>query len=218
MLIKILNNKTNEIERSMAGLTNDAIIQQHDLRTYRKVPRKDVNKEKVLNYFFRFESFANNTNEYKNLTPLIVGNIVKETNLPDFVVLNTVLEFLTEATQFNHVLSLGLVSWGSREKSFLRQAKFYLRKVHRIAPVFDYSRAIANLETLHKLLRKNFYWVRITTQLALTIFVTDRNDPTVMKNEYILQKNLRVFCACSAYAFHMARKKLNIDKTGQLCT
>ena len=202
----------------MAGLTNDAIIQQHDLRTYRKVPRKDVNKEKVLNYFFRFESFANNTNEYKNLTPLIVGNIVKETNLPDFVVLNTVLEFLTEATQFNHVLSLGLVSWGSREKSFLRQAKFYLRKVHRIAPVFDYSRAIANLETLHKLLRKNFYWVRVTTQLALTIFVTDRNDPTVMKNEYILQKNLRVFCACSAYAFHMARKKLNIDKTGQLCT
>jgi len=202
----------------MAGLTNDAIVLHNELRAYRNAPRKDVNKEKVLNYFFRFESFANNANEYKNLTPLIVGNIVKETNLPDFVVLNTVFEFITEATQFSHNLSLGLVSWGSGEKSVLRQAKFYLRKVHRIAPVFDYFRAITNLETLHKLLKKNFFWVHITTQLALTIFVTDRNDPTITKNEYILQKNLRVFCACSAYAFHMARKKLQIDKTGRLCT
>ena len=218
MLIKILYNKTNEIERSMAGLTNDAIILHNELRAYRNAPRKDVNKEKVLNYFFRFESFANNTNEYKDLTPLIVGNIVKETKLPDFVVLNTVFEFITEATQFSHTLSLGLVSWGSGEKSALRQAKFYLRKVHKIAPVFDYSRAIANLETLHKILKKNFFWVHITTQLALTIFVTDRNDPTITKNEYILQKNLRVFCACSAYAFHMARKKLHIDKAGRLCT
>jgi len=201
----------------MAGLTNDAIILQNDLRVHGTAPRKDVNKEKVLNYFFRFESFANNTNAYKDLTPLIVESIVKNTNLPDFVVLNTIFEFISEATQFSHSLSLGLVSWGSGEKSFLRQAKFYLRKVHRIAPVFDYSRAIANLESLHKLLKKNFFWVRITTQLALTIFVTDRNDPAITKNEYILQKNLRVFCACSAYAFHMARKKLNIDKMGRLC-
>lgn len=201
----------------MAGLTNDAIILQNDLSVHGTAPRKDVNKEKVLNYFFRFESFANNTNAYKDLTPLIVENIVKNTNLPDFVVLNIVIEFISEATQFSHNLSLGLVSWGSGEKSFLRQAKFYLRKVHRIAPVFDYSRAIANLESLHKLLKKNFFWVRITTQLALTIFVTDRNDPAITKNEYILQKNLRVFCACSAYAFHMARKKLNIDKMGRLC-
>jgi hypothetical protein len=202
----------------MAGLTNDAIILQNDLRAHRNTPRKDVNKEKVLDYFFRFESFANNTNEYKELTPLIVGKIVKETKLPDFVVLNTVFEFLSEATQFSHTLSLGLISWGSGERSVLRQAKFYLRKVHRIAPVFNYFRAIANLEILHKLLKKSFFWPRISTQLALTMFVTDRNDPTITKNEYILQKNLRVFCACSAYAFHMARKKLNIDKTGQLCT
>ncbi|GAH33395.1 unnamed protein product, partial [marine sediment metagenome] len=51
----------------MAGLTNDAIVLHNELRAYRNAPRKDVNKEKVLNYFFRFESFANNTNEYKNL-------------------------------------------------------------------------------------------------------------------------------------------------------
>ena len=202
----------------MAGLTNDPIILQNELRAYRNAPRKDVNKEKVLNYFFRFESFANDTNEYKNLTPLLVRTIVKETNLPDFVVLNTVLEFITEATQFSYALSLGLVSWGSGEKSVLRQAKFYLRKAYKIAPVFDYSRAIINLEILHKILKKNFFWPRITTKLALTLFVTDRNDSTLTKSEYILQKNLRAFCACSAYAFHMARKKLNIDKAGHVCT
>ena len=202
----------------MAGLTNDAIVLHNELKAYRNAPRKDINKEKVLNYFFRFESFANNSNEYKELSHLIVGKIVKETNLPDFVVLNTVFEFLSEATQFSHTLRLGLVSWGSGEKSVLRQAKFYLRKVHKIAPVFDYTRAVSNLEILHKLLKKSFFWLRISTQLALTLFVTDRNDLTRTKNEYILQKNLRIFCACSAYAFHMARKKLHIDKAGRLST
>ncbi len=200
----------------MARSTNNAIFLQNSLRAYRRAPKEDLNKEKVLNYFFRLESFTNDRNEYKNLTPLLVGNIAKETNLPNSVVLNTALEFLTEATQFSHTLSLGLISWGTGEKSVLRQAKFYLRKVYKIAPVFDYSRAIANLEILHTLLKKVFYWPRITTQLALTIFVTDRNDPNITKNEYILQKNLRTFCACSAYAFHMARKKLNIDKTGSV--
>jgi len=86
----------------MAESTNDAGFLQNSLRTYRRVPRKDVNKEKVLNYFFRFESFANDTNEYKDLTSLIVGNIVKETNLPEFIVLNTVFEFIIDATQFSH--------------------------------------------------------------------------------------------------------------------
>ena len=202
----------------MAGLTNDAIVLQNGLRAYRRAPRDDVNKEKVLNYFFRFASIANDNNEYKDLTSLLVRNIVKETNLPDSVVLTTGLEFITEATQFSRTLSLGLISWGSGDKSILRQAKFYLRKAHKIAPVFDYSRAITNLEILHKLLKKNFFWPRITTKLALTLFVTDRNDSTITKSEYILQKNLRAFCACSAYAFHMARKKLNIDKSGHICT
>ena len=202
----------------MAESTNDAIFLQNRLRAYKRAQKDDVNKEKVLNYLFRAESFAKANNDYKDLMPFLVGNIVKETNLPDFVVLNTVLEFITDATQFSRTLSLGLVSWGSGEKTVLRQAKFYLRRAHKIAPVFDYFRAIVNLEILHKLLKKNFFWLHITTQLALTIFVTDRNDPTIRKSEYILQKNLRAFCACSAYAFHTSRKKLSIDKTGRVCT
>jgi hypothetical protein len=201
----------------MAGSMKDAIVLLNVLKGYKRASRDDINKEKVLNYFFRFASFANESNKYNDLSPSLVENIVKETNLPNSIVLNTAMEFIIEASKISNTLSLGLMSWGLGEKSVLRQARFYLRKAYRIAPVFDYSRAIANLEILHKLLKKNFFWPRITTQLALTIFVTDRNDPTITKNEYILQKNLRTFCACSAYAFHMARKKLNIDKTGSVC-
>jgi hypothetical protein len=200
----------------MAGTTNGEIFLQSNLKVYRKAEWRDINKEKVLDHLFKFESFANDNNEYKDLNPLLVRTIVKETSLPDTVVLRTALKFLAEASQFTQNLSSGLVSWGTREKTKLRQARFYLRRAHKIAPVFDYSRAIVNLEILHSLLKKAFYWPRITTQLALTIFVTDRNDPTINKDEFIMQKNLRAFCACSAYAFHMARKKLKIDKAGSV--
>ena len=200
----------------MPGSANDAIVLQSELRAYRSPSKSEVDRNKVLNYFFRFESFANDNNEYKDLSPLFVRTIVKDTDLSDSIVLRTALKFISEATKFSQLLSLGLVSWGSGEKSKLRQARFYLRRAHKIAPVFDYVRAIVNLEILHKILKKNFYWPRITTQLALTIFVTDRKDRTVTKKEFILQKNLRAFCACSAYAFHMARKKLKIDKMGNV--
>ena len=200
----------------MAELTNDSILLQNGSRVYSRAPRDLVNKEKVLNYFFRFASIANDNNEYKKLTPLLIGNTVKKTNLLYSIVLTSATEFMAEATQFSQILNLGLTSWGSRDKTILRQAKFYLRKAYKIAPVFDYSRAIINLETLHKILKKNFFWPRITTKLALTLFVTDKNDSTIENNDYILQKNLRTFCACSAYAFHMARKKLKIDKMGRI--
>lgn len=200
----------------MAELTNDGILLQNGSRVYTRAPRDLVNREKVLNYFFRFGSITNDNNEYKKLTPLLLKNTMKNTNLPYSIVLNSATEFMVEATQFSRNLSLGLTSWGSRDKTILRQAKFYLRKAYKIVPVFDYSRAIINLEILHKILKKNFFWPRITTKLALTLFVTDKNDSSIQNNEYILQKNLRAFCACSAYAFHMARKKLKIDKMGRI--
>ena len=200
----------------MLGSSEEAIVPQRTLKILADDLRKEEIREKVINFIFRFESFANERNEYKELSPLSVGTIVKEANLPDAPVLTISLEFLAKATRFSQTLRLGLTSWGSGEKSRLRQARFYLRRAHKIAPVFDYSRAIANLKVLHVLLKKRFYWPHITTQLALTIFVTDRNDATIQDNEYILQKNLRAFCACSAYAFHMSRKKLNIGKTGRL--
>ncbi len=200
----------------MLGSSEEAIVPQRTLKIWADDLQKKKIREKVINFIFRFESFANERNEYKELSPLSVGTIVKETNLPGAPVLTISLDFLAKATRFSQTLRLGLTSWDSGEKSRLRQARFYLRRAHKIAPVFDYSRAIANLKVLHVPLKKRFYWPHITTQLALTIFVTDRNDATIQDNEYILQKNLRAFCACSAYAFHMSRKKLNIGKTGRL--
>ncbi len=200
----------------MAGTTNGTIVLQRSMKIWAVDPSKQMIKETVINYFFRFGSFPNNTNKYNSLAPLSIGAIVKETNLPNSVVLTAALKFLTEASKFSRVLGLGTTSWGAGEVSKLRQSRFFLRKAHKIAPIFDYARAIANLKTLHKLLKIHYYWPHITTQLALTIFVTDRNDSTIPNSEYILQKNLRVFCACSAYAFHDARKKLHIGKTGQV--
>jgi len=199
----------------MPGSTNNALLIKNNFSPYKDASKEETNKEKVLNCFFRLESFADNRSEYKELSQLSVGAIVEEVNLPDSVVLATTLKFIAEASQFSQALSLGLTSWGSGEKSRLRQAKFYLRKAHKIAPVFDYFRAITNLGILHKLLKHCFYWPHITTQLALTIFITDRHDSEIVKGHYILQKNLRAFCACSAYAFHTSRNKLSIGKNAR---
>ena len=81
----------------MAELTNDAILLQNGSRVYTRAPRDLVNKEKVLNYFFRFASIANDNNEYKKLTPLLIGNTVKKTNLPYSIVLTSATEFMAEA-------------------------------------------------------------------------------------------------------------------------
>ena len=193
-----------------------AIVPQRNLRTWADAPKEEEIREKIINFFFRFGSFADERNGYKELSPLLVGTIAKETDLPDSMVLTASLDFLTKANKFSKSLSLGLTSWGSGEKSKLLQARFHLRRAYRIAPVFNYSRAVANLEILHGLFKRNFYWPHITTQLALVIFVTDKNDATIQNSEFILQKNLRAFCACSAYAFHMSRKRLKIGKMGRV--
>ncbi len=200
----------------MPGTMEHTNIPQRSLRVWADAPGKKKIRETVINFLFRFESFADDRNEYKELSLLTVGMVIQETNLPDSVVLTASLDFIETASKFSRTLSLGLTLWGSRAKSRLRQARFHLRRAHKIAPVFDYSRAIVNLEVLHGLLKKRFYWSHISTQLALTIFVTDRNDSNVKNSEYILQKNLRTFCACSAYAFLMSRKRFNIGKMGRL--
>ena len=126
------------------------------------------------------------------------------------------LKFLKEVKAFNEMLRSGYIAWTPERKRLYRKVRVYLHKAHKIAPVFDYQRAKKNLELLHVLLGRKFYWPHVPTQLALIIFVTDRNDENLTNNNYILQKNLRALCSCSAYAFHMARNKLNINKSGNL--
>ena len=137
-------------------------------------------------------------------------------HVPEILVLDIVSKFLIEIKTFSEMLRSGYIAWTPEKKRLYRKVRVYLHKAHKIAPIFDYQRAKKNLELLHILLARNYFWPHITTQLALVIFVTDRNDSNLPFNNYILQKNLRSFCSCSAYAFHMARNKLKINKNGNL--
>ena len=124
--------------------------------------------------------------------------------------------FLKEVKAFSEMLRSGYIAWTPERKRLFRKVRVYLHKAHKIAPVFDYQRAKKNLELLHVLLGRKFFWPHVPTQLALVIFVTDRKDPNLTNNNFIMQKNLRALCSCSAYAFHMARNKLKINKSGNL--
>jgi len=173
-------------------------------------------RERVLNYFFRCESLVDNNGSVIDLNHLLVENIAKETQIPGDLVLKVLVEFLRRVTYFKQFLESGLITWAPGKQQLLRKVRVYLHKAHRVAPVFDYNRAKRNLELLHVLLGRKFFWPHVPTQLALIIFVTDRNDPNLSDKDYILQKNLRALCSCSAYSFHMARNKLGINKEGVL--
>ncbi|GAH62568.1 unnamed protein product [marine sediment metagenome] len=50
----------------------------------------------------------------------------------------------------------------------------------------------------------------MSTQIAIVIYITDKNDESFPENEKILQKNIRTLCNSSAYAFHRTRNILKI--------
>ena len=91
-----------------------------------------------------------------------------------------------------------------------RKVRIYLHKLHRIAPLFNYQRARTNLRILHRLFYQKNYWPSFSTQLALVMYITDKLDANF--ENPILQKNIRTICSCSAYAFHRAKNRLEIDR------
>jgi hypothetical protein len=91
-----------------------------------------------------------------------------------------------------------------------RKSRIYLHKVHHLAPVFDYGRAVVNLRSLCRLFSQENFFPLVSTQLAIVIYITDELDKNAPKK--LMQKNIRYVCSCSAYAFHMAKNRLNIDE------
>ena len=91
-----------------------------------------------------------------------------------------------------------------------RKTRVYLHKIHRLAPVFNYRRAVANLNSLYCLFSRENFFPLISTQLAIVIYITDKLDKSFPKK--IMQKNIRYLCSCSAYAFHNAKNHLDLDK------
>ncbi|MBA7675184.1 hypothetical protein ES703_83414 [subsurface metagenome] len=85
-----------------------------------------------------------------------------------------------------------------------------MHKIHRFAPMFDYKRAKANLRVLYKLFSRQTHFPNISTQLALVVYITDELDRD--NKHKLLQKNIRSICCSSAYAYHNAKNRLDIDK------
>ncbi len=198
----------------MAKTVNQAIALVPDVDSRIGFSERFSVKKTILDYFFRCESLLDSNGGVVELNYYLVENIAKETHASSSLVLETMEAFLEQVTYFKQVLESGLIAWAPEKQQLLRKVRVYLHKAYKVAPIFDYYRAKKNLELLHVLLGRNFFWPHVPTQLALVIFVTDRNDSNLANKNFILQKNVRALCSCSAYAFHMARSKLGINKLG----
>ena len=175
-----------------------------------------LNRETIINFFFRYESLVDDSNIIRAPDSLNLEKIARGTDSSKSVVLYIINSFFRDMKNFHEFLTTRFEDWTPGQKHIYEKLKIYLKRLYATAPIFDYKRAKKNIDILHYLLSKKYYWPHITTQLALLIFVTDRNDVNVQKQAYILQKNLRMLCTCSAYAFHSARNRLNISKEGKL--
>ena len=200
----------------MARTTNNAIILTKQIVEKDDIPEYGLNGKAIINILFRYESLIDNNNKIRAPNSLNLEIIAEKTNSSRSVVLYIFNSFLRELKDFHDFLTTRYENWTPGRRYIYEILNIFLKRLYKTAPIFNYERAKKNLISLHNLLTINYYWPHITTQLALLIFVTDRNDPNIIDKSYILQKNLRMLCTCSAYAFHNARNRLNISKEGKI--
>ena len=200
----------------MAGTTNNAITLTKQIVEKDYIPEYGLNGKAIINFLFRYESLIDNNNKIRAPYSLNLDIIAEVTNSSRSVVLYFFNSFLRELKEFHDFLNTRYENWIPGRRNIYEKLIIFLKRLYKTAPIFNYERAKKNLVALHNLLTINYYWPHITTQLALLIFVTDRNDPNITDKSYILQKNLRMLCTCSAYAFHCARNRLNISKEGKI--
>lgn len=118
---------------------------------------------------------------------------------------------LIQIYHLNQFLAAYNFKWSPAPQTLYRKARIYLHKIHRVAPIFDYDRAKVNLASLQKLFFRSGFCPHLTTQLALTIFITDLKSEEREEESFkpIIQRNIRMITSCSAYAFHYSRNKIN---------
>jgi hypothetical protein len=172
-------------------------------------------KKVVLNFLFRHFCFVSKQNKIKDAMQKDMVKIERQTNFSHQLVSDIVGNFIVNARNLKKFFASKPITREYDRAKLVKKLRIYLHKVHRIAPVFSYKRAMENLKIFHQLLEQKNYWPHITTQLALVIFITDRNNKANEQGGVIIQKNLRAFCDCSAYAFHRARNILHINTRGQ---
>jgi len=173
-------------------------------------------KSTVLNYLFRKKCFVDSHERILVLSDFTIKKISQEVNIPFDISEGIIIQCLLNIFYFKRALNCDRFTWNNNMEKLRRRLRVYLYKAHRIAPVFDYKRARINSEILITLMDRCCYFPRFTTQLALVIFVTDVNNQHKIFKTPILQRNLRAFCDCSAFAFHRARNRLRINNQGKI--
>jgi len=200
----------------MTGTSNNAITLTKQIFEKDNSTENGLNRREIINFFFRYESLIDDSSMIRTPDCLNLIKIAEGTNSSKGVVLYILNSFYRDMKDFHEFLSTRFENWTPGRRHIYEKLNIYLKRLYITAPIFNFQRAKKNLDVLHKLLSYSYYWPHITTQLALLVFVTDRNDPNVKQKGHILQKNLRMLCTCSAYAFHCARNRLNISKEGKL--
>ena len=162
----------------------------------------------ILTDLFRHESIARmyDSIQFQDTLGVIAGKLQLSRDLV-FEVLICFLKELRE--ELNH-RKKNPTKWPHRLPAIARTVKRDLYRIHELAPVFNHVRAEGNLLKLHQLFQHHNYWPKISTQLSLTVFVTDHMKKR--GERLLLQTNIIYLCGSSAYAFHMARKRLNLDQ------
>ncbi|MFX0176725.1 MAG: hypothetical protein ACFE85_10890 [Candidatus Hodarchaeota archaeon] len=179
-----------------------------------QIEQEFITKYIVLNFVVRHISFVSNHEKVITIPKEKLQLVSLNTHIPSYIISKVVKGFLINVLLFRDHMNDYKLSWRHEIPIQIEKVSTFLERLYNMAPVFDFIRAKKNLEILYRLLELNCYWPCLTTQLALVIFVTDRNDTG--NSEFITQKNLRAMCASSAYAFHRARNKLGINNSGRV--
>jgi len=185
---------------STEGIVRNDILEspQEKIITYSE------KRHRILDYFLRhgcIKKYGRDENDFRDSACQKLGGSLNLLSKDICRVLGRLLRNVASIRQC-------VFKWDPHKEKLLDNINFFLIRVHFVVPVFDYNRALKNLEILHNNLSKINFWPQICTQIALTVYITDKNGTN---DDKLLQKNIREFCNCSAYAFHRSRNKLRIE-------
>jgi hypothetical protein len=196
----------------MSQTLKKPIIKAHDINEYylKFFKNSRASRPLVLDYLFRNITFASNNEKIRAITDSEYNQITEAINIPKIIVHRIISRFFVDLIRIKKFFRKNARLFCSRHQS--RKVRVYLHKLHRLAPVFDYKRARENAKRLEIKLNQLYFRPQIMTQVAVVIFITDLLDNKLSRAHYkIIQSNLRVFCSCSAYAFHRTRNKIGLN-------
>jgi hypothetical protein len=179
-----------------------------DIEEYYKKFYKSQHKLKsiVINHLFRNISFITSKDKIRAITESEYEEISNDLHIPKILVHKFISKFLIRLLKMRKFIQInpGVLHTEDREKLI----NLFLKRYHRLAPIFDYQRAKINASILKKKLKILCFWPQLMTQLAIIVFITDHLDKN--QKEKLKQADIRALFNCSAYAFHRTRNKIGL--------